>query len=114
MYYYEGVLQMKAASILFLTVFGISGIYAQPVLSDEITLSDFPEETTGAMPIPAPGADITGVPRRFITMEQVEAQFGAPAEKMPAVGEPPITRWVYKDYTVYFEHQQVLHTVINR
>jgi len=111
---------MKAASILFLTVLGITWAYAPAAYSDDIsgadepTLSDFPEEVTGSMETATPSSDTGGTPRRFITMEQVEKGFGAPAEKMPAVGEPPITRWVYKDYTVYFEHQLVLHTVTNR
>jgi hypothetical protein len=114
---------MRAASILFLTILGVSGLYAPAAYSDEIVLSDFPNEDGSDMAAPSgemekpSGAMSTsddGTPRRFITMEQVEKSFGTPDEKMPAVGEPPITRWVYKDYTVYFEHQQVLHTVANR
>jgi hypothetical protein len=31
---------------------------------------------------------------------------------VPAVGEPPISRWEYTGYTVYFEHDLVLHSVI--
>lgn len=46
------------------------------------------------------------------TMEQVETGFGTPSQKIPAVGEPPISRWVYPDFTVYFEDQFVIHTVI--
>jgi hypothetical protein len=45
-------------------------------------------------------------------MEKVEAQFGAPSERLPAVGEPPITRWKYPGFEVYFEHQLVIHTVV--
>jgi hypothetical protein len=95
---------MKAASILFLTVLGIAGLCTQPALADDISIAD----------APSAAVSMKATPKRFITMEQVEAQFGAPVEKMPSVGEPPITRWVYKEYTVYFEHQQVLHSVINR
>lgn len=54
------------------------------------------------------------LPSRGMTMQQVEARFGAPQEVKPAVGEPPITRWVYKDFIVYFEHQYVLHSVLTR
>ncbi|MBI1421891.1 MAG: hypothetical protein GC149_00410 [Gammaproteobacteria bacterium] len=53
------------------------------------------------------------VPGRGMHMDQVEARFGAPKEKIPAVGEPPITRWVYDNYTVYFEHDIVLDSVIH-
>ncbi|MET0534291.1 MAG: hypothetical protein ABW171_08710 [Steroidobacter sp.] len=50
-------------------------------------------------------------PPRGMTMDKVEATFGAPSSRTPAVGEPPITRWEYPGFTVYFEHQHVIHTV---
>lgn len=53
-------------------------------------------------------------PYRGMTMDQVESRFGAPTRKAAAVGDPPIARWVYPQYTVYFEHQLVLHSVAHR
>jgi hypothetical protein len=50
-------------------------------------------------------------PARGMSMEKVEASFGAPTQRFPAVGEPPITRWEYPGFVVYFEHQRVIHTV---
>ena len=44
-------------------------------------------------------------------MAQVESRFGAPAERFAAVGQPPITRWVYPAFVVYFEFDHVVHTV---
>ena len=52
-------------------------------------------------------------PRNGITKQDVEKRFGAPEERAPAVGEPPISRWVYKDYTVYFEADRVIHSVVH-
>ena len=54
------------------------------------------------------------VPERGMNMDQVESSFGAPNERIGAVGEPPIARWVYGQYTVYFEHQLVLHSVVHQ
>jgi len=56
-----------------------------------------------------------GIPRptRGMTMNQVKRQFGEPAQAHPAVGEPPITRWDYPDYSVFFEHQYVLTSVVH-
>lgn len=51
---------------------------------------------------------------RGMTMSQVEQKFGAPVNKLAAVGDPPIARWEYAEYTVYFEHHLVLTSVINR
>ena len=59
------------------------------------------------------------VPPRGMTMGQVERRFGAPASKLqPAGGDAPqhpvINRWVYDRFTVYFERDRVINTVLNR
>ncbi len=51
------------------------------------------------------------IPVKGMTMQQVEEQFGHPNQKLPAIGDPPISRWIYDRYTVYFERQYVIHTV---
>jgi len=53
-------------------------------------------------------------PTRGATMASVEAKFGAPAQKHPTVGKPPITRWDYPDFAVYFEGDRVIHAVALR
>ena len=50
-------------------------------------------------------------PTRGMFMAEVEQAFGAPERKVPAVGEPPISRWIYGDYVVYFEGAVVLYAV---
>lgn len=54
------------------------------------------------------------MPNRGENMDDVRRTFGEPSSILAAVGEPPITRWVYKEYTVYFEHQLVITSVVNR
>lgn len=56
-------------------------------------------------------ANIT-VPSTGMTMEQVENKFGRADSSLPSVGNPPITRWEYDGFTVYFEHRHVIHSVI--
>ncbi len=51
------------------------------------------------------------LPGRGMSMLQVEERFGSPREKFDDVGDPPITRWVYPDFTVYFEYQYVINAV---
>jgi len=53
-------------------------------------------------------------PARGMTMAEVEARFGPPKLKRSPVGDPPITRWDYDGFSVYFEHQYVLHSVVHR
>lgn len=50
-------------------------------------------------------------PVRGMSIEKVENELGRPAEIIPSVGQPPISRWVYDDRTVYFEYSTVLHVV---
>jgi hypothetical protein len=50
-------------------------------------------------------------PARGMSMDKVEATFGAPSNRAAPIGEPPITRWEYPGFVVYFEHQYVIHTV---
>lgn len=52
------------------------------------------------------------MPERGTTKSQVRAALGAPGKKVPPVGEPPISRWIYDEFIVYFERNRVLHSVI--
>lgn len=60
---------------------------------------------------PAP-ADRADLPSRGQTMAAVRAQHGPPRSTHGPVGRPPITRWDYANYHVYFEDNRVIHTVI--
>ena len=52
-----------------------------------------------------------------LSMAQVAKKYGQPSKKLaadPARGtkyQPPITRWVYPEFTVYFEHGHAIHLV---
>lgn len=50
-------------------------------------------------------------PARGMSMDSVEAKFGAPSNRHATVGQPPITRWDYPGFSVFFENQTVLHAV---
>ena len=70
-------------------------------LADDIAM---PTTTTASAP--------TSTPQRGINMSKVEAKFGAPSERHAAVGQPPITRWDYPTFSVFFEHDHVIHSVV--
>ncbi|MEN9706306.1 MAG: hypothetical protein RLZZ393_2185 [Pseudomonadota bacterium] len=53
------------------------------------------------------------VPPRGMRMHGVEARFGAPQERHAPVGKPPITRWDYPGFSVYFEYDHVVHAVVH-
>lgn len=55
-------------------------------------------------------------PARGASMQQVETRLGAPEQKLePRGGQkrqwPTIHRWVYPDFTVYFERDRVVDVV---
>lgn len=57
------------------------------------------------------------LPQRGLSMSQVEQRYGAPLRKLQTRGgdsakHPPINRWEYASYIVYFERSHVIHSVI--
>jgi hypothetical protein len=53
------------------------------------------------------------LPKNGYTMTEIESRFGQPEQRHQPVGDPPITRWDYADYSVYFEHDLVLFSVLH-
>lgn len=49
-----------------------------------------------------------------LSQQAVLDRFGEPKERLAGVGHPPISRWVYDEFTVYFEFQTALHAVVHR
>lgn len=56
-------------------------------------------------------AQAADLPPQGMSMAKVLKHYGAPAKKTGPVGKPPITRWVYPDYTVVFEYKHVVQSV---
>jgi hypothetical protein len=82
----------------------LAGLATAPALSAQNLEIAAPPAATAAQSLPARGQ----------AMSQVERQYGAPSERFAAVGQPPITRWVYPSMIVYFEYDHVVHTVALR
>jgi len=64
-------------------------------------------------------ADAAQLPVRGQSMAQVESRFGTPQQRLePRGGQrvawPVIHRWVYPEFTVYFERDRVINAVLNR
>ena len=58
--------------------------------------------------------DASGKPTRGMSQASVESSFGAPQSSRQAVGDPPITRWEYSGFIVFFEFDKVIHSVSKR
>ena len=87
-----------------LAAFGIAcGLVVAPSYAQNLQMAEAPAVEASA-----------DTPTRGMTMAQVEARFGAPAQRHDAVGRPPITRWVYPGFVVFYEYQHVVHAVAVR
>jgi hypothetical protein len=76
-------------------------VTATSARAELVAVDGKPVLRSDSQPKPSPG----------MTMQAVETQFGAPAQKRGAVGKPPITRWDYAGFSVYFEFDRVVHAV---
>ncbi|MBC7982928.1 MAG: hypothetical protein H7Y02_03645 [Candidatus Obscuribacterales bacterium] len=65
-----------------------------------------------AVPVAPPTPTSSERPTRGSTMDAVRSKFGTPTQEVAPVGAPPISRWDYPGYAVFFEHDRVLHTVV--
>jgi hypothetical protein len=59
-------------------------------------------------------AERMALPENGQSMDDVRARFGDPATRNAAVGDPPITRWDYDRFSVYYEYGLVLFTVLHK
>lgn len=94
-------------SVISLLLVATLSSFAPLTVADVLLLDaimEAPANNSEGLPRPRPGQ----------TMDSVRSQFGAPTEELPWVGEPPISRWVYDDFTVYFEYEHVINTVVHR
>ena len=104
-----------------MSVLAIAGRYCSPLL---LALA-----VSAALPAPAAAdtlliervqrGDEVSQPSRGAAMATVRAKLGEPVRLVgPVAGNKPqhprITGWVYPGFTVYFERERVLYSVLNR
>ena len=95
---------VKAIPTTLAVLLFASASYADTLLIDGV---DVDKQTADSRPKPG------------MTMTAVESSYGTPSERHAAVGgasaeQPPITRWDYPSFSVYFEHDRVIHAVARR
>jgi hypothetical protein len=91
-------------TMLALLVLAAPCAYADTLLIDGI---DVDKQSADARPKPG------------MSMSAVESAYGAPSQRHAAVGgqavqHPPITRWDYPSFSVYFENDRVIHAVARK
>lgn len=104
--------KILALFLLFPLAAGAAGWrYDGQMASAEAT----PESGAGSssmMSMPATSPDTpASAPTNNMTMAKVRERFGEPEKIVDAVGDPPIARWQYPEYVVYFEFDRVITAV---
>lgn len=59
-------------------------------------------------------SDVAERPVRGLDMDDVRGKFGTPEKTSGPIGHPAITRWIYKNFTVVFESNIVIHTYVEK
>jgi hypothetical protein len=119
----------RSGPSLLLLMSLLSGITLSATATPPASTTTAPAVASMAMPSAAqpaqapanaqtqPAANVPALPTRGMDMANVEHIYGAPLEKLapvPVKGtrmHPPITRWIYPTFVVYFEYNQVVHAV---
>lgn len=65
------------------------------------------------IPLGQQGDAVAGLPQLGESKRSVLERFGLADEEHPAVGQPPITRWDYRSFSVYFEYDHVINSVLH-
>ncbi|CAD5108816.1 phosphodiesterase [Zestomonas carbonaria] len=68
---------------------------------------------TLTIPVGQQGAAHIPLPVRGDSQQAVLERFGLADQEHRPVGQPPITRWDYRDFSVYFESGRVINSVIH-
>jgi hypothetical protein len=93
----------KFLNLFFVCVVGFT-ICIQTSLAEDIRIP-VGEQAKDQIPV--------DMPTKGMSKERVKALFGEPSEEIPAKGQPPISRWKYQEFTVYFDSNAVIHCVRN-
>jgi len=92
----------------FVAFFVLASALSLPAFADDVQMPS-------AAAAPAATAPST-LPKKGESMAEVTKQFGEPETKHAPVGggspkQPPITRWDYAGFVVFFEGNRVIHAV---
>ncbi|MGH8214766.1 MAG: hypothetical protein ACREPZ_03625 [Rhodanobacteraceae bacterium] len=107
----------RIATSLFAATFALAAIpLLLPASAHAETLQT---QTTQTIPlrVKVQQENRMNLPTRGMSMAQVEHEYGAPLKVLATRGgsskhQPPIHRWEYTKYIVYFEYKHVIHSVL--
>jgi hypothetical protein len=87
---------------VFYALLAVSALFTLPVVNADTLLIDGVNRSK---------VSAQERPKRGMSMNTVESTWGQPIARRSAIGEPPIARWEYSAFIVYFEYTHVIHAV---
>ncbi len=103
------MVKVRVQSILACGLLFAGGLFVGSVSAEQLSMGGGEERSR-----PIAYDDQSGRPARGMTQANVEARYGAPQQIDGAVGDPPISKWHYAGFVVYFEYDRVIHAVLKR
>lgn len=100
-------MKCRISAVPLFVLLASAGTFTGTASAETLLIERVQEEAASALPV------------RGSSMAQVEARYGAPVDRLDARGGqkrqwPTINRWVYPDFTVYFEGNRVIDAVATR
>lgn len=91
----------------------IAAFASSTTLLASLLLATLPAQAdTLVIPLGQQAAQVAvSLPERGMSTTSVAQRHGEPVKRHGAVGDPPISRWDYADFSVYFEDGKVVHSV---
>jgi len=96
---------MKIRTLLTASAIAVSLTFANITLADTLEISVSKQ---------SPEMQSISRPHNGMVKSSVERVFGSPQAINGPVGDPAISNWVYGQFTVYFEGDTVLHSVLRK
>ncbi|MEO4046400.1 phosphodiesterase [Pseudomonas sp. CAU 1711] len=84
-----------------------------PALLCCLPLAPLAQGETLTIPVGQQGESVAGLPHKGESRRSVLERFGLADEEHPPVGQPPISRWDYRSFSVYFEYDHVINSVLH-
>ncbi len=85
-------------------------------LASSVFLAPFGSATAEEVRVPvtqqAERSQQAELPRNGLSEQSVRNGWGQPRSMSGPVGDPPISQWHYDTFTVYFEGNKVIHSVL--
>jgi hypothetical protein len=88
--------------LMLLIALLVGSLGGAPVIADVLLIEEVRQAERMELPV------------NGMNKSEVRARFGEPAETRAAVGDPPISSWGYGRWSVYFEYDLVLFTVLHK